>query len=124
VVANGDIVDAASARMARAQSGADGVMVGRGAQGRPWVLAQIAHVLHGTAAPVVPTGGALAELVVAHYEDMLAFYGIDLGRRMARKHIGWYLEAAGIPDRTILAIDDPAVVIRAVQARLADAVAA
>ncbi len=124
VIANGDIVDATSARAARGQSGADGVMVGRGAQGRPWLLAQIAHALHGTAAPVVPTGVALADLVTEHYEDMLAFYGTDLGRRVARKHIGWYLEAAGIADRTILTIDAPAQVIRAVRAVLTQAMAA
>jgi tRNA-dihydrouridine synthase B len=124
VVANGDIVDAATARIARAQSGADGVMVGRGAQGRPWVLAQIAHGLHGTAAPVVPVGAALADLVIGHYEDMLSFYGAELGRRVARKHIGWYLEAAGITDRSILTIDEPVQVIRAVRAQLSDAMAA
>lgn len=124
VIANGDIVDAVSARAALGASGADGVMVGRGAQGRPWLLAQIAHALHGTAAPVVPVGDALADLIVEHYEDMLGFYGADLGRRVARKHIGWYLEAAGILDRAILTIDAPGQVIRAVRAALTRAMAA
>ena len=58
VIANGDIIDVASARQALEQSGADGVMIGRGAQGRPWLLAEVAHALYGTPAPDVPTGEA------------------------------------------------------------------
>src|SRR5690606_4005249 len=79
VIANGDIIDAASARAALAASGAAGVMVGRGAQGRPWALAEIAHEIFGTPAPVLPKGADLADLVIAHYEAALGFYGIDLG---------------------------------------------
>jgi tRNA-dihydrouridine synthase B len=96
VIANGDIVDAASARAALAASGADGVMVGRGAQGAPWRLAQIGAALFGMTAPVVPQGAALGDLIVGHYEDMLGFYGVDLGLKVARKHLGWYLEEAGL----------------------------
>ena len=92
VIANGDIVDVASARRALAQSGADGVMVGRGAQGRPWLLAEMGHALYGAPAPVVPQGAALAAMIAGHYREMLAFYGADLGLRVARKHLGWYLE--------------------------------
>lgn len=99
VIANGDIVDAATARAARAASGADGVMIGRGAQGAPWRLAEIAHALHGAPAPQVPKGAARADLVAEHYQDILSFYGTDLGLRVARKHLGWYLEAAGIPSQ-------------------------
>jgi nifR3 family TIM-barrel protein len=95
VIVNGDIVSAAAARAALAASGAAGVMVGRAAQGRPWLLAQIAADLYGTPAPKVPTGAALADLVTAHYEAILEFYGADLGLRVARKHLGWYVEAAG-----------------------------
>lgn len=97
VIANGDITDADSAALALAQSGAAGVMVGRGAQGRPWVLAEIATALHGAPAPKVPTGAGLVDLVAAHYEAMLSFYGNDLGLRVARKHLGWYLDAALSP---------------------------
>ncbi|MDV7141693.1 tRNA dihydrouridine synthase DusB [Tropicimonas sp. TH_r6] len=97
VIANGDIVDAASARTALAASGADGVMVGRGAQGRPWLLAQIAAEIYGTPAPEVPQGAALAEMVTEHFEAMLRFYGPALGNRMSRKHLGWYLDHAGDP---------------------------
>ena len=95
VIANGDITSPLAARRALAASGAAGVMVGRGAQGRPWLLAQIAADIWGGVAPVVPVGDALADLVVAHYHEILAFYGADLGLRVARKHMGWYLDAAG-----------------------------
>jgi tRNA-dihydrouridine synthase B len=95
VVANGDITDAATAAQALTASGADGVMIGRGAQGRPWVLAQVAAELFAKTAPQVPQVGALADVVIAHYRDMLSFYGLDLGIKNARKHLGWYLEAAG-----------------------------
>jgi tRNA-dihydrouridine synthase B len=96
VIANGDIVDAATATRALTESGADGVMIGRGAQGAPWRLAQIAHALYGTPAPEVPKGAALADLIATHYEAMLSFYGADLGLKVARKHLGWYLEQAGL----------------------------
>jgi tRNA-dihydrouridine synthase B len=110
VIANGDIVDVATARAALAQSGADGVMVGRGAQGAPWRLAQIAAALYGTPAPVVPEGADLAALVIGHYDQILAFYGAALGLRVARKHLGWYLEAAGVVQGrdAILTATDPA----------------
>ena len=109
VIANGDIIDATTAREALRQSGADGVMIGRGAQGAPWVLAQIAHELHGTPAPVVPQGADLAALVSGHYEAMLSFYGTELGARCARKHLGWYLEAAGLAQHreTLLVTQSP-----------------
>ena len=95
VIANGDIVDATTARTAQARSGAAGVMIGRGAQGRPWLLAEVAASLYGTPAPQVPRGAALAGLVAAHFEAMLGFYGSDLGGRVARKHLGWYMDHAG-----------------------------
>nr|WP_303623705.1 tRNA dihydrouridine synthase DusB [Shimia sp. CNT1-13L.2] len=97
VIANGDIVDTTSAREALRQSGADGIMVGRGAQGRPWVLAQMAADLFGGEAPEIPRGWALVEMVSDHYETMLSFYGEDLGLRVARKHLGWYMDDAATP---------------------------
>ena len=112
VIANGDIVDAATAAAALRLSGADGVMVGRGAQGAPWVLGQIAHALYGTPAPVEPEGAALADLVAEHYEEMLSFYGTDLGRKVARKHLGWYADRAGAPKAEMLTAEDPAQVLR------------
>ena len=120
VIANGDIVDATTAAQALTQSGADGVMVGRGAEGAPWVLGQIAHALYGRPAPVVPQGAALADLMSAHYEDMLAFYGVTLGLKVARKHLGWYLDRAGAPKADVLTATDPAVVLRLIRAALAN----
>ena len=113
LIANGDITDSSRAAEALRLSGADGVMIGRGAQGRPWVLAQVAHALYGAPAPVIPQGDALADMIVAHYEAMLSFYGAELGIKIARKHLGWYLEAAGLePARAeVLTADDPALVI-------------
>ena len=89
VIANGDITDAVYAQAALAASGADGVMIGRAAEGRPWLLAQIAARLWGLPEPVVPQGPALADMICAHYEAMLDFYGAALGLRVARKHLGW-----------------------------------
>ena len=97
VVANGDITDAVSARRALALSGAAGVMVGRGAQGRPWLLAQIAADLVGAAQPVIPSAADLVDTVSQHYQAILTFYGTELGVRVARKHLGWYIDAAGGP---------------------------
>ena len=94
VIANGDIISRQSARKALAMSGAAGVMIGRGAQGRPWLLAQVAADLFGTPKPEVPTGAGLVALVGAHYEAILSFYGRDLGIKTARKHLGWYSDAA------------------------------
>ncbi|MBP7000740.1 tRNA dihydrouridine synthase DusB [Amaricoccus sp.] len=92
VVVNGDVTDAASARAALARSGADGVMVGRGARGRPWLVGRIAAELRGAPPAPEPAGAALRDAILEHYEAMLAFYGADLGLRVARKHLGWYLE--------------------------------
>jgi len=96
VVVNGDIVDLDSAREALAQSGAAAVMLGRGAQGRPWAVAQVGAGLAGQAVPAAPEGNDLAMLVADHYEDVLSEYGTAVGLRAARKHLGWYAEAAGI----------------------------
>ena len=112
VIANGDIVDSASAAQALDQSGADGVMVGRGAQGRPWMPALIAHDLFGTNCPVIPHGDALFDMIAGHYRAILGFYGRTLGVRVARKHLGWYLDALDTPPmperrRAILQCTDP-----------------
>ncbi len=123
VIANGDITGPDSARAALAQSGADGVMIGRGAQGRPWRLAQVAHALYGTPAPRVPSGADLVRLVQDHYEAMLSFYGTALGTRVARKHLGWYMDGRDTDPalrRRILTERSPA----AVPALLEDALCA
>ena len=97
VIANGDIVDAGTAAEALARSGGAGVMVGRGAQGRPWQLARIIAALTGAPAPEIPQGRGFTDMVGAHYEAMMGFYGTALGGRVARKHLGWYMEEAGTP---------------------------
>ena len=110
VIVNGDIDGAAAARTALAQSGAAGVMVGRAARGRPWLPGQIAAALSGRPMPEAPRGAALAELIGEHYATILGFYGRDLGSRVARKHLGWYLDAlpGGAPlRRRILTEADP-----------------
>lgn len=112
VIANGDILDAATARAALVASGASGVMLGRAAQGAPWVPAQIAANLAGRPVPESPRGAALAALVGEQYEQVLAGYGRDLGLRVARKHLGWYLDAAGLPRGDMLTLDDPGLVLR------------
>ncbi|MDW4547777.1 tRNA dihydrouridine synthase DusB [Defluviimonas sp. D31] len=124
VVANGDIIDVASARSALAASGADGVMVGRGAQGAPWRLAGIAAALYGRPAPAVPQGEALSDMISGHYEAMLSFYGRDLGVRIARKHLGWYADEAGMDARLrsrIMVATDPADVLALIRAGIGGA---
>jgi tRNA-dihydrouridine synthase B len=111
VIANGDILCTRTARTALERSGAAGVMIGRGARGRPWLLAEVADRLAGRRPRARPEGVALADMVAGHYEDMLYFYGRDLGRRVARKHLGWYMDEAGTPPglrREVLTEADPA----------------
>jgi tRNA-dihydrouridine synthase B len=122
VIANGDITDSATALEALRLSGADGVMIGRGAQGAPWRLAEVAHDLYGTPAPAIPQGGRLGRMILDHYDDMLTFYGRELGLRMARKHLGWYLDEAGLPHarEPILTSTDPAEVIQLVEQAFAE----
>ncbi|MES2753955.1 MAG: tRNA dihydrouridine synthase DusB [Pseudomonadota bacterium] len=90
VIVNGDICSSADARNALAQSGADGVMIGRGAYGRPWLLAQVMASLSGRGEPAGPSLDEQYHTLSEHYEAMLALYGSDVGVKMARKHIGWY----------------------------------
>ena len=97
VIANGDIVSTATAQDALKASGADGVMIGRGAQGRPWILAQIAHEIYGTPVPTIPQGADFAQMVGGHYEAIISFYGEVMGLRVARKHLGWYMDECGTP---------------------------
>jgi tRNA-dihydrouridine synthase B len=96
VVVNGDIIDLATAREALAQSGAAAVMMGRGAQGRPWAVGQVGEGLAARVPLTGPSGPALADLVIEHYEGVLTDYGVAVGVRAARKHLDWYLESAGL----------------------------
>ena len=94
VIVNGDIVDASTARLALAESGADAVMIGRACCGRPWIASAIDRALQ-TQLPLLEPG-PMERLLVAleHFEDSLRFYGVALGLRVFRKHLGWYLESS------------------------------
>ncbi len=95
VVVNGDIVDMAAVRRALAESGADGVMIGRGSYGRPWFLKQVIHYLRSREMLPEPTLDEQHAVVREHYDSMLSHYGIASGLRIARKHVGWY--SKGLP---------------------------
>ena len=90
VIVNGDIVSEEAAVAALEQSGANGVMVGRGAYGRPWFLAQLSHYLKTGEKLAAPTLATQRDVVLEHYDHMLSHYGTENGVMVARKHIGWY----------------------------------
>ena len=90
VIVNGDINNFDDVDNALAQSGADGVMIGRGSYGRPWFLAQVSHYLKTSEKIAAPTLALQREVVLAHYEEMLEHYGEHNGVMIARKHLGWY----------------------------------
>ncbi len=95
VIGNGDVTTVDDARRLLAESGADGVMIGRGTYGRPWFLKQVIHFLRtGKRLPDPPVEEQQA-IVLGHFEDMLVHYGAERGVRIARKHIGWY--SRGLP---------------------------
>jgi tRNA-dihydrouridine synthase B len=90
VIANGDINSAARAAQVLAETGADGVMIGRAAQGRPWIFREIEAALAGEPAPAEPDHAEVRDIMAAHLRDLYDFYGPEAGVRIARKHIGWY----------------------------------
>ena len=96
VIVNGDIIDSATAERALAASGADGVMIGRGAYGRPWVAAEIESRLNGGVSQA-PDLSQRLEIALTHLAETLAFYGDLIGLRIFRKHLGWYIEGASSP---------------------------
>ena len=95
VIVNGDICSIEDADTALAQSGADGVMIGRGAYGRPWLLGQVMHWFATGQRRPDPSIEEQYHLIAAHYRAMLEHYGEHVGVNMARKHIGWYTR--GLP---------------------------
>jgi tRNA-dihydrouridine synthase B len=119
VIVNGDICGVDDVAMALAQSGADGVMIGRGAYGKPWVLGQVMHWLRTGTRLADPDVDAQHALIREHYEAMLSHYGRETGVRMARKHLGWYIK--GLPGSAefrnrVNFVDDPDEVIRSIDA--------
>jgi len=90
VIVNGDICGVDDVAQALAQSGADGVMIGRGAYGRPWLLGQVMHWLETGTLREDPSLEEQYRLIVEHYHAMQEHYGTVTGVNMARKHLGWY----------------------------------
>lgn len=94
IIANGDIDSAAKARQVLKYTGADAVMIGRAAQGRPWIFRELNAKLHDR--PYLPLSLTEVKAVVTqHLENLYSFYGNDSGVRIARKHIGWYFDHLG-----------------------------
>ena len=95
VIVNGDICSLSDAREALRQSGADGVMIGRGAYGRPWLLGQVMADLGGSGTRSEPSLDEQLAVMLEQYDAMLSLYGTHTGVNLARKHIGWYTK--GLP---------------------------
>ncbi len=91
VLANGDIASPEQAKLVLERTGADGLMIGRGAHGRPWIFREIAHFLATGEALPAPALGELRAVVLEHLEGLYVLYGEEMGLRIARKHLGWYL---------------------------------
>ncbi len=114
VIVNGDICSTEDARIALDQSGADGVMIGRGAYGQPWLLGQVMADLSGSALSGEPSMDEQLATILEQYEDMQSLYGRVTGVNLARKHLGWYTK--GLPGSAefrnrVNQVDDPVVVV-------------
>ena len=119
VIVNGDIVSLEDARTALAQSGADGVMIGRGAYGKPWLLGQVMADLGGRTVRSDPSLDQQLATILEQYDAMLSLYGTVTGVNLARKHLGWYTK--GLPGsaefrNSVNQQDDPATVVTMLRA--------
>ena len=93
VVANGDITSVAKAEQVLSYTGADAIMIGRGAQGRPWIFREINHFLKtGTVMPI-PSVSEVRSILLGHVKELHQFYGDFMGVRIARKHVSWYIHS-------------------------------
>jgi tRNA-dihydrouridine synthase B len=126
LVVNGDITSFDTALSALEMSGADGVMIGRGAQGQPWLPGQIGRRIETGVVEAAPSLADQLKYIRALYEEICAHYGLRIGLRHARKHLGWALQIAARCSRapaltlkiwreTILTSDDPKTVHRSLQ---------
>ncbi len=106
VLGNGDIYDASDAAAMMASTGCDGVVIGRGCLGRPWLFAELSAAFSGSPTPTPPTLGEVADIVRRHGSLLAAHFGEDKGMRDIRKHVGWYLHGfpAGSDLRRALAL--------------------
>jgi len=90
IIANGDITTPEKARLVLDATGADALMIGRAAQGRPWLFREIEHYLKTGTHLMPPRVSEIHQILLAHLDDLYAFYGVETGVRVARKHISWY----------------------------------
>ena len=90
IIANGDITSPEKAKQVQEATGADALMIGRAAQGRPWLFREIEHFLTTGTHLMPPRVSEIHDILLAHLEDLYAFYGVESGVRIARKHISWY----------------------------------
>ncbi|MGV0603068.1 tRNA dihydrouridine synthase DusB [Mycolicibacterium sp. XJ1904] len=106
VLGNGDIFEASDALAMMSTTGCDGVVIGRGCLGRPWLFAELSAAFTGRPAPAPPTLGEVASIIVRHGELLAAHFGEDKGMRDIRKHVAWYLHGfpAGADLRRALAL--------------------
>lgn len=117
VIANGDIGSARKAVAVMVSTGADAAMIGRAAQGRPWIFREVDALLAGRELPPEPTAAELRDIMLAHLRDLYDVYGVEVGVRIARKHIGWYCRGRPHADafrRTIMQVGSAEAQLRGV----------